>query len=319
MKSLTYLMPVRRVALLAVLMLLSSHAFADLQPRNFPHSATVAPAPAASSPHTADAKLGPGHEASVVQTVKRSDAPAARVDEAEHRAWEVDSANRTYGLGAVMAVIATVQLILFGIQLAMMRRNIVDTANAARAAELNAKAAIGIELPFLRAIPSDLLGMAEPIPEDGSYGGYVNDGPPITYNALGPIEISNLGRTPAYSLVVSFGWLVARVLPAQPPPYQRTINLNHNLVVSPGTETNIHPDACITLSDEEVMETARDEKWLWIFGEIDYRDFMDQQQTARFCWRFANRNPPGSPALYYLASDGQPPTAYTRRTTVINV
>lgn len=319
MKPLTYLMHVRRVALFAVLMLLSSNAFAAFKPRNLPHSATVAPALAASSPHTVDAQLGLGHETSVVQTVKRTDAAEARVDETEHRAWEVDSANKTYWLGAVMAVIALAQLILFGIQLAMMRRNIVDTANAARAAELNAKAAIGIELPFLRAIPSELLGMAEPIPEDGPYGGYVNDGPPVTYNALGPIEISNLGRTPAYSLAVSFGWVVARVLPVQPPPYQRTIHLNHNLVFAPGTETNIHPDACIRLSDEEVRETARDEKWLWIFGEINYRDFMDQSQTTRFCWRFANRNPPGSPDLYYLASDGQPPTAYTRRTTVINV
>lgn len=318
MQLLTYLTRMGRVALLAALVLMSCVAFAAPSPVASLSPSMVAPAPATSTPHPATAELGTARMPLVVQTIKAPDDPKARADEAKRRAWEIDSANKTHWLGVIMAAIATFQLALFAIQLRMMRRNIVDTANAAKAAELNAKAAIGIELPFLRAIPSDLLATSEPVPEEGPYGGYVNDGPPATYNALGPIEISNLGRTPAYSLVVSIGWIVARVLPEQPPAYQRTTRMNHNMVLAAGAETNFHPHFCISLSEEEVKETGRDEKWLWIFGEVAYRDFMDQMQTARFCWRFANRNSPGDLKLYYLSSDGEPPTAYIRRTTTIN-
>lgn len=307
---LTYLTRMGRVALLATLVLMSCVAFAASTPE--------ASVPPWSAPHPTNTELGTARAPLVVQTVKAPDDPKARAEEAKRRAWEIDSANKTHWLGFIMAVIATLQLVLFAIQLRMMGRNIVDTANAAKAAELNAKAAIGIELPFLRAIPSDLLATSEPVPEVGPYGGYVNDGPPAPYNALGPIEIGNLGRTPAYSLVISIGWIVARVLPEQPPSYQRTIPMNHNMVLAAGAETNFHPHFSIALSEEEVKETARDEKWLWIFGEVAYRDFMDQLQTARFCWRFANRNPPGDLKLYYLSSDGEPPSAYIRRTTTIN-
>lgn len=318
MKLLTHLTRMWRVALLAALVPMSCVAFAAPSHVASLTSPMVAPAPTASAPHPANAELGTSRAPLVVQAVQVPDGREARADEVKRRAWEIDNANRAHWLGVIMAVIAVFQLILFTIQLRMMGRNIRDTANAARAAELNAKAAIGIELPFLRAIPSDLLTTSEPVPEKGPYGGYVNDGPPTAYNVLGPIEIANLGRTPAYSLVVSIGWIVARVLSEQPPAYRHTIRMNHNMVLAAGAETNFHPHFCIALSKEEVKETARDEKWLWIFGEIAYRDFMDQKQTARFCWRFANRNPPGDLKLYYLSGDGEPPTAYIQRTTTIN-
>lgn len=312
-------MPVRLLTLLVSLMLFCCAAFAA------PKYGSPPPCPAAAVARTERpvciTNTGPkaGHASSILQTEKKAVTAFAEDHEAEHQEWEVESSGRTFWLGVLMALIATCQLVLFGFQLRMMRRNIFDTTNAARAAELNAKAAIGIELPFLRAIPPELLGMAEPIPEEGPYGGYVNDGPPVAYNALGSIEIDNLGRTPAYSLALSFGWAVARVLPETPPDFQQIIRMNHNLVLAAGEETDCHLDVCITLSREEIKDAADDKKWLWIFGEIEYRDFMDQLQAARFCWRFANRNPPGDLKLYYLASDGDPPAAYTRRTAVINI
>lgn len=310
----TYLAPV------IALVLVSCLASATSQPRVAPSDPSmVTPTPAASVSRPANAELGTTRAPLIVQTVGQPNDPEEKADEAKHRAWEIDSADKTYWLGAFMAVIAIFQLALFAVQLHMMRQNIVDTANAAKAAELNAKAAIGIELPFLKAIPSDLLGTDAPIPEEGPYGGYVNDGPPVTYNVLGPIEISNLGRTPAYSLAVSIGWLVARALPEQPLAFQRKIRMNHNMVLAAGAEIDFSTDVCIELSDEDVKDAAQDVKWLWVFGEIEYRDFMDQLQTARFCWRFANRNPPGDRGLYYLSSDGEPPAAYTRRKTIINV
>lgn len=285
-----------------------------------PNSATTAsiPASAASAPHATAAKPGTVTRAAV-QIPKQPNNTDAKADDDRHHLWEIDNARQTFWLGIAMACIAIFQLALFAVQLRMMQRNISDTASAAKAAELNAKAAIGLELPFIRAFPSDLLGMDQPIPAEGPYGGYVNDGPPVAHNALGPIQISNLGRTPAYSLTVSFGWMVTQALPDNPPAFRRKIRMNHNVVLAAGAETNLDSDLYIALSEEDVKAAEQEEKWLWIFGEIEFHDFMDQRQIARFCWRFANRNPPDMQKLFYLSSDGDPPIAYTLRTSTIDI
>jgi hypothetical protein len=261
-----------------------------------------------------------------VQTIKQPDDPNATARETDHRQWEKDTAWDNFKVAFAMMVIAAAQLVLFAVQLHAMRRTNDDSANAvkaaqasAKAAELNARAAIGIELPFLKPIPRDLLGSHEPVPDEGPYGGFVNDGPPVNYNVLDFIDVSNLGRTPAYSLAVSVGWLVARVLPDLPPAYQFRRLMNHNLTLAAGGEASLEIYARITLPNEEVVAAARGESWLWVFGEIEHRDFMDQLQSVRFCWRFANRNAPGEHELYFLSSDGNPPAAYIRRTTMINV
>lgn len=277
------------------------------------------PTPAATSRLPLNTALGTASSPLVIRPLRQPDDPEERAEQKAHRAWEARNAYVTLVLATIMALIASIQVVLFRAQLRMMRQNIQDTAAAAKAAELNAKAAIGIELPHIRAVPTDLLATHEPVVGEAPYGGVISDAPPGLHNALSAIELSNHGRTPAFSLAVSVGWMVARELPHQVPAYQRKIRLNHNVILGPGGEMNFPCDIGIELSEEETRDVARDTKWLWVFGEVEFRDFMDQIQTTRFCWRHANRNAPGDPKFYYLASDGEPPAAYTRRKYNINI
>src|ERR1019366_2886228 len=186
---------------------------------------------------------------------------------------------------------------------------------SANAGKFSADAAVGIELPILRAFPSDLLSVDQPIPENGAYGGGVNDSIPTKYSAIGYINYKNYGRTPAFPIDFSGGWEVTAQLPDNP-DYTKCVGINHAVVYRPASEdpeTNysVGFHCTIELTDQEIIEISNGTSWLWFYGCLKFRDFMNTEQESRFCWRWANRNHDGSP-FYFFASDGNPPPAYLR-------
>lgn len=215
--------------------------------------------------------------------------------------------------GGTMCV-GVLQLGFFWWQLRLMRANIRDGALTAKAAELNARAAVGIELPVIRFSPLDLGSTDRLILNDNSpYGAGISDGPPTKYSAVGDFRVTNHGRTPAFPIAFAVGWSFADELPPEPTYIQRSV-VNHAKVVAIGGEVECHldgPHLGIELSDEQVASGSSNKTWLWVYGCLYYRDFLDQAREARFCWRYADRN--HELPFYFFASDGEPPPAYVAK------
>jgi len=243
----------------------------------------------------------------VVEVKENETETTARVAETQHRKQELINSRYTmYFTGAAMLV-ALFQLGFFYWQLRLMRSSVRDTELAARAAELNAKAAIGIELPVLRVMLPDLATTAELIGTNEPYAGTVNDGPPEKYSAIGLFVIKNFGRTPAFPEEIGVGWSVASTLPEMP-NYRHRSRLPHASVIKADEEFMADVHYGIELSDAEVEAAASGTAWLWVYGYVSYTDFLQSRREARFCWRFANRN--FDNVFYHFASDGEPPKAY---------
>jgi hypothetical protein len=244
----------------------------------------------------------------VVDVRETNHEAAERAAAERHRARE--AANSRFGMyfaGGAMLV-GLFQLVLFYWQLQLMQASVRDTETAAKAAELNARAAIGIELPILRVIPPDLLSTNDLIGGDGPYSGSVNDKAPSRYSAIGLFSIKNFGRTPAFPEEIAVGWAVTNNLP-KTPSYIRRTRLNHASVIKPEEEFTANVHYGIELSEDEIKAAASSEAWLWVYGCMYYTDFLQSKREAKFCWRFANRNV-GS-VFYHFASDGEPPQTYT--------
>ncbi|GAA0888304.1 hypothetical protein [Rhodanobacter soli] len=313
-------MKITRKALICLLMLtvIWCSSAAQGMPSGTDQKTLPRPA-AASTPQTSQQRIGTDGAPFVVTTLERPQDALERVDAARHRAWEQRNGQFTIWLAALMACVALLQLALFVWQLRLISKSVKDAGaasaaaiSAAQAAELNARAAIGIELPVIRAVPPDqLLATSELIGEEEPYSGWVDDGPPSKYSAVSAIEFSNDGRTPAFLTRLSVGWAICKELPASP-MYWRSDRLSHAAVIVPGGTFRTGLDYGIELSDDELTATRQDEAWLWFYGALEYSDFLGDKRQARFCWRFANRNPEGR-KFYYFASDGDPPEKYTQR------
>jgi hypothetical protein len=313
-------MKITRQAVICLLMLTVTWCSSAAQgvPSGPDQKSSLRPA-AVSTPHVGQPRIGTDDAPLVVITLEHPQDALERVEASRHRDWEQTNGQITIWLAALMACVALLQLVLFVWQLRLMRKSVEDAGaasqaaiSAARAAELNARAAIGIELPVVRAaVPEDLLSTDQLIGDNEPYGGGVNDGPPSKYSAVHSIEFSNDGRTAAFLSRLSVGWATCKTLPATP-VYWRSDRLSHAAVIMPGGTFRTGLDYGIELSDDELKATQQDEAWLWFYGALEYNDFLGDKRQARFCWRFANRNPEGG-KFYYFSSDGDPPEEYTRR------
>lgn len=246
----------------------------------------------------------------IVKLPERSASEAGESAAAEQdRRQEEETNRRTMYFTGGLLVVASLQAAFFVWQLIMMRSTVRAAADAASAARLNARAAIGIELPVLRVLLPDLVDTDELIPAEGPYAGGVTDGPPGRYSAISFPEIKNFGRTPAFPEEISVGWMVASELPVVP-RYLRRDRPSHASVIEPDGTYSPHVHYGIELSAAERASAASGTAWLWVYGVIQYRDFLQTSRKARFCWRYANQNVDS--VFYAFASDGGPPSAYVR-------
>lgn len=254
---------------------------------------------------------------------------AKAIIEEYHKDNETRLADATVHLVLVTGALAIFTALLFGATVYLayearrtserqaneMQESLKISQTVAHAATLSADAAVRIELPILRAVPEDLTSVDGPVPPKGPYAGTVINSVPTKYSAIGHITYNNYGRTPAFPIVFAAGWQVASRLP-DIPVYTHSTGFNHAVVIrpeseSPGSECMVEFHCGIELTDEEIAAIARETSWLWFYGSIRYRDFMNIERETRFCWRWANRNV-DSP-LYFFASDGEPPADYIRQ------
>jgi hypothetical protein len=272
-----------------------------------------APSPTKTSEASKQRSDQPNNDTSVKKEFsKKTPSPVAHVKSAEENSigkrqaneqkqdapidWWVKAATIGNAIFAFFLMISTIGLWIV-------------TTRAANAADLSARAAIGIELPVLRPKAGDLLDIEEPIPEDAPYGcGEVDIVPRGQYCGIGYIEYHNFGRTPAFPVILETGWAVAATLPEKP-AYQKSTAVSHAAVTG-GSEFSVHAGHTIELTDAQKSAMREQTAYLWFYGKLTYDDFMNISRSAKFCWRFAKRNVADSSA--YFASDGSLPKAYIR-------
>lgn len=187
-----------------------------------------------------------------------------------------------------------------------------DTAKkAADVAEIGARAVIRMELPVIRAIRPDLIIADNLTMEDKPWYGTVNNGLPTKFSFVLMRDFKNSGRSPAFPKSISVGLMVANRLPDQP-RYSKSFILSHASVIKPDDE--FHNDVyCGTeLTDNELQGIGEGRIWLWFYGCLYYRDFMNEGREYRFCWRYANQTPRQTPPHYGFSSDGNPPEECTK-------
>lgn len=214
-------------------------------------------------------------------------------------------------VACIQAVIFALQWIAMVIQAKRLKETVKATEKAAKAAEASTGAIVRMELPIIRAIPGDLIFTDKLISGDETYSGIVNNGLPSKYSGFGFIKFTNYGRTPAFPESLSVGWMVASKLPDKP-TYIKSSILDRAEVIKPRGTFTADTHYGIELTDDELRTTKEDSSWLWFYGCLYCRDFMNIGREFRFCWRWANHNPKGHKPFYFFSSDGEPPEEYTK-------
>ena len=221
------------------------------------------------------------------------------------RTWDDPVAFYTFVLGIFTALLAVVSAIQIGFLIEANK----TARRAAEAADLSARAAIGIELPIVRALIQDIEHLDEPIVEGKGYATALSHGAPQQYSAVSDIHFMNYGRSLGFATHLELGWRVARTLP-EVPKYNKTIILPHGSIIRPQEHlfiVEVHTTLELTKREQQKSQTG--ESALWLFGSLHYRDFLDRKHEARFCWRRCRREDD----THYFDSDGDPPTEYTRQ------
>jgi hypothetical protein len=209
-----------------------------------------------------------------------------------------DLAKYTFGLfvTAVTLVLATVGLGIFSWRQSRdMKDSIAAAKESANAAVLQARAAIGVELPkiILSRVHFGDTGAASLASRLQS--------PKIE------ISVTNYGKTPAFLLRQAIEIEVCALLPAKP-VYPSAFDLPPETVVEYknkfplGTARPKCP-----LSPEDIQAILDGNTRLWVYGYVYYRDILSEPHMARFCKLFM---PPSSPRYRYLFVDDHAP-AYT--------
>ena len=209
-----------------------------------------------------------------------------------------DLAKYTFGLfvTAVTLVLATVGLGIFSLRQSRdMKDSIAAAKESANAAVLQARAAIGVELPKIILSRADF----------GDTGAAS-----LASRLQSPkieISVTNYGKTPAFLLRQAIEIEICALLPAKP-VYPSAFDLPPETVVEYknkfplGTARPKCP-----LSPEDIQAILDGNTRLWVYGYVYYRDILSEPHMARFCKLFL---PPSSPRYRYLFVDDHAP-AYT--------
>ena len=181
---------------------------------------------------------------------------------------------------------------------------------AAEASNLNAKAAIGVELPIVSIAKAELHrapGVAGQIA-----GGHV----PAEITLA--IDFKNRGRTAAELHSITVQCEVVRALPPTP-----IYKFNSKHPFAPGIYMEADKPLPtgnfrlpIKLLPEEVAAIEDETAFLWVFGFLSYADFMGEPHESRFCakWVRYGVQPDGSLKPIGFIYDSETPPAYTRQT-----
>jgi hypothetical protein len=147
-----------------------------------------------------------------------------------------------------------------------------------------------LERPFILMEPPQLgiTDIPSPFPDD----------PPVQPIIGARLVIRNAGRTPAFITGHKAGWKRYTILPAAP-EYHLIQQFNRPVTVPDKSTTTLAGGGRVRgYTDEESQDTGPF-LYLFLFGYIDYTDFLQTPHRTGFCWRIT---PDGSMAID-LAND----------------
>lgn len=196
----------------------------------------------------------------------------------------------------LMAVLTGIQIPLGTITLGLLyftfreaRKTTRAAIKAAEAADLSAKAAIGIELPIIRCTQNPfLINVTEPPSEEHPFRGGMGTNNPGRYTVISSLSFGNHGRTPAFPMMLDVGWkVVTDQLPPEP-VYNQTVQSSATAIINPNDSFEAAARACIELSEDERKRMREKAATLWLYISLHYRDFLNMPHEARFYWRYSH-------------------------------
>jgi hypothetical protein len=100
------------------------------------------------------------------------------------------------------------------------------------------------------------------------------------------ITLRNYGRTPARAERLSFTYKIAATLPPEP-EYLSTIRLaSGDVLQSGGILTGTAFRQFIKTTDDEKLSLSDGSASFWVYGMMQFRDFLGDPHTLRFCARW---------------------------------
>jgi hypothetical protein len=176
---------------------------------------------------------------------------------------------------------------------------------AAKAADLSARAAIGIELPIIGASSPELNSIDAPITPDESYGSRETIGIPTKYSVIPKVTLRNDGRTPAFLTEVIFGWAVSIDEPSDFFDSQ-IYQIDPSEIIPPNDSFEAWQHYQFELADDQIKALDNRAQFLWLTVRASYLDFLSELHTVNFKWRWNN---PGG-GMYLFERGGSPFTQY---------
>lgn len=178
---------------------------------------------------------------------------------------------------------------------------------AANAATLNARAALGAELPIV-----SLSKISLALDDQGLRR--VHGHPPK--ESVLSVDFKNFGRSPAEVIGICIEWAVEKQLPPDP-AYKSVSPYPPGTFIEPTNNVPNGPLKCpIKLKDNEVAEISDEVKFLWVFGFILFEDaIVGKSHKMRFCakWQAYILRPDGTLHPAGFVYDAQTPPTYTGR------
>jgi hypothetical protein len=172
-------------------------------------------------------------------------------------------------------------------------RQIGAALKAATAADLSARAAIGIELPIIRIVPDEL----------GSGSRRDGDEMIVSYSVHG-VTFVNLGRTKAFPIEIKSGMTCGSKLP-DTPNYTEVDTFLPNIFFEADPEITPRKtffECSVIIHDGDADRVYKGEIGLWFYCCLTYDDFMQTRRTVAFCWQWTRPGikqawrPDGTPA-----------------------
>lgn len=160
-----------------------------------------------------------------------------------------------------------------------MKDSIEVAAKSADAAMLSARAAIAVQLPFLRMEPDKF----------GSGTSRNNDNTTRHYFYVYSIKMSNSGTTRAIPIELSCGWTFGNELPLEP-VYRWETGFKVDAVIDASSTDPIEfllSDLLMDVPSDAYEQLTNRSSDFWFYARLSYLDFMGDRHEASFCWRRA--------------------------------
>jgi hypothetical protein len=188
---------------------------------------------------------------------------------------------------ALLALFSGILTVTTFIQIRYLRRADETARISADAATIAARAAVASEMPIV--FLTDISLWDVPFPGTESGGGASVHGVPPKLTTV-QVEFKNYGRTPARLIQLYVDNRIVKELPADP-QYVLGRDLRSGSTIAAGGEQTLDAPYQFQISEAHQDAIAKEEAFFWVYGLLNYRDFLGNLHETRFCMRWFGVDP----------------------------